>query len=366
MEADKTLIPSEVILEDSTEFSSIVKLRYNPDSPFEFIYEDDHFFIIDTDDEGLKAVKVKLVHENKALSTSVNIEGASQEILVSNYVGLLGLDRISIIPFDGCWNWSSGHPCKFCNLALGQGKSLSYWPTLNDISSFGFDVKSWWEKCSSNYFACLDAALEAFVKNLTIHPHTHLLFMSGNLPDNTLVWKILQDVISITSKYFDFSLCDTYINCSPHNTLDELNQVKKKGISQVQYNLEVIGKENYESICPGKMKYSKMRSKLIEAVSVMGKGKVRTNFVFGLQPADELLEGVEELASQGIVSDYSVFQPKSGTPFANKKAPSMDEVVRFTESLIEIYKKHGFKPIYCSLSSRSSIINEIMYGRLNG
>ena len=34
----------------------------------------------------------------------------------SDYVDLVGLDRISVLFFDGCFNWISGKPCKFCQV----------------------------------------------------------------------------------------------------------------------------------------------------------------------------------------------------------------------------------------------------------
>ena len=50
------------------------------------------------------------------------------------------------------------------------------------------------------------------------------------------------------------------------------------------------------------------------AVPIFGRGNVRSNFVLGAQPVEELLDGVRELAEYGIASDYSVFVPKPGTP----------------------------------------------------
>ena len=107
------------------------------------------------------------------------------------------------------------------------------------------------------------------------------------------------------------------------------------------------------------MKYNSFIQKLKEAVQIMGKGNVRTNFVLGLQDVEELLIEIEKLAKDGVVADYSIFQPKPNTEYYNKLAPSFEQVKYFTERLVEIYIKYNFKPIYCSISSRSSIINEL-------
>ena len=35
------------------------------------------------------------------------------------------------------------------------------------------------------------------------------------------------------------------------------------------------------------------------------------------------------------------------------------DIIDFTNRLADIYVEHNFRPIFCSLSSRSSLINEI-------
>ena len=102
---------------------------------------------------------------------------------------------------------------------------------------------------------------------------------------------------------------------------------------------------------------------MIEAVSVFGFGNVRSNFVFGLQDKEQMLEEIKRLADKGIVADYSIFQPKNNTPFQHRPSPDFEDVLDFSNQLVDIYLKYHFKPIFCSLSSRSSIINELYEDR---
>ena len=81
--------------------------------------------------------------------------------------------------------------------------------------------------------------------------------------------------------------------------------------------------------------------------------------MFGLQNKFELLKNVEKLAKLGIVADYSVFQPKRKTPLYYKSPPDFNDVLDFSFRLASIYRKYSFEPIFCSLSSRSSIMNEV-------
>ena len=107
------------------------------------------------------------------------------------------------------------------------------------------------------------------------------------------------------------------------------------------------------------MKFDIFLEKMLEAVKIMGKGNVRSNFVLGLDDFTETIEFARKIAEKGIVFDYSVFQPKRCTPYANKQAPDFDKVIEFTSELVKIYKNFSFKPIFFSLSSRSSIVNEM-------
>ncbi|MFW6677069.1 radical SAM protein [Lacrimispora sp. AGF001] len=362
--ADQELIPSEILLSDDNKGKSIVKLRYNPNSPLVLAItnsSDGTMQIIDKLNGCICPLKVSLVPAPKKLITQVQIGERFIDINVFDYISLLGMDRISIIPYDGCWNWNLGTPCKFCDLHPKREIGMtSLRPTLNDLHKCNFDAGVWWNQYAIQYYKCLSASLKCFFENVKIEPHLHLMIMAGNLPDSNLLWKICENIVDIVSEYVNLEDIDSYLNIAPHNNIEDLARLKRKGLKQVQYNLEVSNEETFRDTCPGKMDFSKIKNKLIEAVTVMGKGNVRSNFVFGLQPMNELLDDINILSSKGVVCDYSVFQPKRGTPYAQRKAPDMKDIVTFSKELAAIYKHYNFKPIFCSLSSRSSIINELM------
>lgn len=88
---------------------------------------------------------------------------------------------------------------------------------------------------------------------------------------------------------------------------------------------------------------------------------MRTNFVLGSEPLSGLIEGITKLAKEGIVSDYTIFFPRPGSIWFQKEPPLPEDVLNFTQKLVKIYKEYGFKPFCCSMSSRSSIVNEVYY-----
>jgi biotin synthase-related radical SAM superfamily protein len=102
--------------------------------------------------------------------------------------------------------------------------------------------------------------------------------MAGNLPTLKDTWDIAEDLLSGITNEIDISNFDTYLNIAPHDKIERLINMKKMGIKQVQYNLEIANKEIFEYTCPGKLKYDDFVNKLKEAVNIMGKGNVRSNY----------------------------------------------------------------------------------------
>ena len=352
---DENVIPSELLLHCDGR-TSIVKLRYNSSSIIKIEFRGERLIII-KDGQEEKEIYAELIKKYDVLDLQTQFCDEHHWAKIKEFVDIVGTDRITVLFFDGCYNWNCGKPCKFCDLHPKEKKNYSLRPNVNDIKKYK-DVKNWWDKNKIIFFEGIKYGIKQILENVQFD-HKHLLLMAGNLPESKNVWDIAEETIENMAKYMEFNYFDVYLNIAPHDDLNRLKKIKKLGITQVQYNLEIANKELFEFTCPGKIKYEVFVKKLKEAVEIMGRGNVRTNFVLGLQDIDELLIEIEKFAKCGVVSDYSVFQPKHGTEYYNRKAPSFEDVKYFTERLVDIYIKYGFKPIYCSKSSRSSVINEL-------
>lgn len=352
---DENLIPSEVILIFEG-YESIVKLRYSYESPLELKVKNDEMYFLQNG--SIIDIKVKFLRKLKILGEKTPVIVDNKSTFVDDFIDVVGVNRVSILLFEGCYNWICGNPCKFCDL---HPKSLSdrvIKPTLNNLHKFDNNIEFWWENSKSNFLLGIKYSLDKIVNYLRKYP-IYIYLMAGNLPENAWTWKIAIEILENISAILSRINSKVYINISPHSDIQDLKKIKYLGVHQVQYNLEVANKYLFENICPGKIKYDTFVLKLIEAVQVFGKGNVRTNFVFGLQNKFELLKNVEKLAKLGIVADYSVFQPKRKTPLYYKSPPDFNDVLDFSFRLASIYRKYSFEPIFCSLSSRSSIMNEV-------
>lgn len=347
---NKSIIPSEIIIKDKNNNASLVKLRYNPDSPIKLIF-----------DKNINIFRLFLDNKRKEEEISLKVELVKKK--GDNLVSIIGEDRISIILFDGCWNWNINSPCLFCDLNPKRKNYQSIIPNLNNLVDFNFDYKKWWDIYKYNYFKNLGPSFKKAFKESK--PHKHLLIMSGGFINNKYLWLMIKEFLKNLNKIIPLNKFDNYLNVPPPIRNKELilREIKEMGIKQIQFNLEVIGKNNFKLICPGKSKfigYDNYIESLKLGIKIFGSGKVRSNFVLGAQPLNVLLRGIKNFAKYGIVSDYSIFQPKKGTKWENKKGLSIEELLEFSAELANIYKQYKFEGIYCSLSSRSSIINEIL------
>ncbi len=327
-----------------------MKCRYSPGSSIELTWEEEKLKIY-SNKEKLK-LNVSLIKEYDVLQQKIN-----DESLVGDYVDVIDMDRISLLLFEGCYNWICGKQCKFCDLHPKKVSEKICKPTLNNLYKYD-SVDEWWNSQKDQFFKNTNLALDKLLKNTNLK-HKHLFIMAGNLTSCRTVWRFLIEFVDNLTKKFNLQDFDTIVNVCPHDSIESLKTLKKLGIKQVQYNLEIANKELFTTTCPGKINYEIFVNKLYEAVSIFGKGNVRSNFVLGLQDFSELLNECNKFAENGIVTDYSVFQPKENTPYSNLKAPEMRDVINFTNELVKIYLKYNQHPIFCSLSSRSSIVNEV-------
>ncbi len=348
-------IPEEIFIQFSN-IKSIVKVNYNKNSNFILSYRNNNLELASSE------LEIKLICELSPRPTwnhkQVNNFDADQ------YIQVMGKDRIAVLGFEGCSEWFHNTQCKFCDSCSSRANEKSIRPTLNDLNTkYDNNIPVWLDDFSKQYFEGLKEVYKLVLEDKNITPHHHLHIMSGNLPNLDMEWEYMLDLSRELSKIKPLSEVDSYLNILPPLNTQYLYDAKEIGFQKMIFNLEVYLESYFKSICPGKhahIPYNIYLQQMEKAVEIFGIGKVRCSFVLGAQPINILCDGIEELASKGIVSDFTVFTPKKGTPWENKIGPDIIEVAKFCSFLKDVYVKYGFSGLYCSLASRSGIMNELL------
>lgn len=128
-----------------------------------------------------------------------------------------------------------------------------------------------------------------------------------------------------------------------------LHKYKEAGFTNISHNLEVWDRNIFAAICPGKEKrnggWQHWVDSLEYSVDVFGKGNVHTNVVGGLAPLESTLEGIEYLASKGIICHFSAFRPEKGTPLEGYRSPEAAWHWELLDKGTDIFRRYGFNTL---------------------
>ncbi len=359
---NRYFIPDELLIHEDGK-RSVVKVYYTRDSKLLLSHDGESLTISDKENnqrsnQELSFLKKNSIYHKKLKGTSL-----------SEYVSVVGTDKISVVPYDGCSNWILGNQCKFCGAnpkRLGFSESK---PNVLEISSeYNNNISKWWEDNRENSLTGIKEGVATLLKDQDVEPHFHLMFMAGNLLNVNAEWDILLDIVGGVAEDVDLYRMDCSVIAMPPSDFSKVSRAHDLGISKIAFNMECFDYETFKKVCPGKEQahgYANMLRDLERCVSVYGSGNVRTNFVLGSEPIHTLERGVISLASKGIVSDYSTFFPRPASAWANRNPTNRDDLTRFSDFVTDVYLDNGFKPYACETSSRSSIANEV-YNQKDG
>lgn len=128
--------------------------------------------------------------------------------------------------------------------------------------------------------------------------------------------------------------------------LSLIDKYKEAGWSNLAINLEVWDKNIFEAICPGKSKRYGGRDHWINAmkhaVSVFGRGNIRSSIVGGLDSKTSTLEGIEYLASIGVIAVPGAWIPNPGSDLEGHRSPETSWHFDVMQQSVKIYAKYGF------------------------
>lgn len=128
--------------------------------------------------------------------------------------------------------------------------------------------------------------------------------------------------------------------------LDVVEKYKEAGYRTMAMNIEIWDKNIFKTICPGKEEqcggWEHWVKALEHAAAVFGFGRVRSNIVAGIEPKQSILEGVEYLASKGVIAFAGPWCPNPGSALEGHRSPEPAWHFDLARKIAAIHRKAGF------------------------
>ena len=174
----------------------------------------------------------------------------------------------------------------------------------------------------------------------------HFRITGGFVPERRELEYYLDVADAIKEKYHSFY--GVAVVGAPAD-LSVLPKYKEAGYANISTNIEVWDKNLFASICPGKEKrnggWRHWVDSLEASVEIFGNGNVHSTIVGGLEPKESTLEGIEYLASKGIVCHFSAFRPEKGTALEGYRSPEASFHWDLLDKATDIFRRYGFNTL---------------------
>lgn len=255
-----------------------------------------------------------------------------------------GATCINFNIYSGCQFYVVGKPCQFCSVQPTQElhRGVVIRKTAADLAdtcklAVQYDRVEWFLGTGGSYLDG-DAEFDAHIQ--VVQAVREYLPWDGRLRGNLAMM--------------------------PPKNLSRLNELHRLGVDHPSFNLEAWPREAFERICLGKAEYvgfDHIMSAYGKIVELYGPGHAWCNFVAGLVPLRDLVDGFTALAERGVIPGANVYHPDVNSPFGDSiLSPSEDYIIELYRHAAGLYHRFGYKPFFDAVVLRNSLANEAYEG----
>lgn len=302
-----------------------VEIRKNSKSDYKLKKYEDGIFVV-KGGRRLSKIYLPATPEFYKLKTS---DGVSMKSIAGGRSKEYGDAIVNVTYSNECALRDKGKDCLFCNINATKDR-------------FG-EKEDWPWKTPKQIAETVKAAFD--------EGYNHFNLSGGFIPERRELEYYLDTGENICDILGTESFNGTAVVGAPKD-LSIIEKYKEAGFSTLGLNLEVWTKDFFNAICPGKAEasggYENWLAAIDYALAVFGKGKVRVQFVAGLQPKEQLLEGIETLAEKGAVTVALTWFPNIGSAFEGHRSPTPEWHWDLQTRIYAILKKNGrtFEEVY--------------------
>ena len=183
--------------------------------------------------------------------------------------------------------------------------------------------------------------------------------LSGDEPFDDEV-QLYEDVLLMLGEFFETERFPSQLISTAFSRKQLERLYERTGLAQYTPDIEVLNREKFEWICPGKaahVGYEEWKRRLYDAVEIFGEGNVTSGVVLGVEQArpngfsteDEAFRAVteqaEEIISHGIALAANIWRAVPGSMLQKQHTPTLDYYAR-TLRAFDAYQRKYLKNPY--------------------
>ncbi len=328
----KRLTPTEILLPGGI----VSKLHIRPDSPLKLV-ESNGILLICKGHEELSEFRF-LPRPN---FWKMKMKDGDDP---KRFAQMYGLNCLNFNLYSGCEFQNSGKGCRFCSVKATVDKD-------NPIQ-----VKKAPEKLAE---ICQMASANDILN--------YIIITGGSYINSDHEFDMHIRTIKAIREYLPWNgrIKGNVSMMPPKNTV-RLKELYDNGVDNPSFNIEVWPHSAFSYFCPGKEMYvgfEHIIESLKKLVEFYGPGKVWSNFVAGLVPLEDMIDGFRFMAENGIIPGANIYHAEVSSIIGNSLgAIDTDYIRRLYSFAAELYHKFGYKPFFDASVLRNSLANEFYEG----
>lgn len=312
-----------------------VPFKWNPDSAYTVGANNGDFIL---SKQGKKVSDVKFISRPEYYSKKT-----SDNQFMSTVLGFAPDDSVAVCYSNECSLKDKGEDCLYCNIN----------PTKE---TYGEKEGIFWKNPKQIGEAVAAAYDEKVARRFNI--------TGGFIPERREVDYYLDVADEIKSQTGQNNF---HGNATIGAPLDHsvVERYREAGFNTIAMNIEIWDKNFWKTICPGKDSvcggWENWVGALKHSVKVFGRGKVRSLIVAGIEPKEKTLEGIDYLASNGIICCASPWCPNPGSALEGHRTPEPAWHLDMAKKIAAIYGKYGFgyEEFHELLPASASLVHDI-------
>ena len=324
-------IPQEIYLYEK---SIVVAVNVRTTSSIKLDYADGDFFLFDVNEN------IKYECDFPKYPEFYDIHANEQKKLYQ-YITLYGGKSLATFVYGSCSLVTMEKPCHYCSIQQNRSKVTGY---DDVIKPHDYEI-----------------ALTKTLEHLPEHAN-QVMINGGNFPNLNKNFSYYVNLAKIAEKAVEKSRkkLDVHLIVYPPEDLYMLDLLKGCNFS-IAMNSEIHDEKLFNKYCPGKKIIAGQKhtlNSLKKSVKILGKGRVFSIFVGGLEPIESLEKGVRELSTLGVTPVVNVFHPDPGTPLENHPSPSVSDIIEMGKMLQTVYKENSYMHPFYRECGRNSLDTE--------